>query len=119
MSTMPKARTQKNDCKPVRKVRSEAMAAIHSAATDLFETGVIDKRTMREYDQSCLEPVALSAEDVRRIRAKLRVSQQVLARAIGATKSTVAKWEAGLNTPNLMAQRLLRVIDKHSLSILD
>ena len=37
--------------------RSKAAAAIHETATGLYEAGVIDKRTMREFDESCLTPI--------------------------------------------------------------
>ena len=103
----------------VSRTKSDVSEAIHSAATALFKVGAINKKTMRDYDDACLVPADLSVDDVRRIREKLLVSQEVLARAIGTTKSAVAKWESGVNTPSPMAQRLLRVVDKHGLDILD
>jgi len=113
---------KKSISKPERcgdRAKSDAFEAIHSAAAALLEVGAIDRKTMRLFDASCLTPPNMTAKDVKRIRAKLRVSQEVLAKSIGATKSTIAKWESGINTPSAMAQQLLRVIDRHSLSILD
>lgn len=37
-----------------RQYRSSVMAAIHETAEDLFAAGVMDKRTMREFDEACL-----------------------------------------------------------------
>lgn len=117
MATTAKKSISKPDRRGVR-AKSDAFEAVHGAAAALFEVGAIDKKTMRLYDASCLAPPNMTAKDVKRIRAKLRVSQEVLARSIGATKSTIAKWESGTNTPSPMAQQLLRVIDRHSLDIL-
>jgi putative transcriptional regulator len=40
--------------KKTKAYRSEAAFAIHETATSLFEAGIIDKQTMREFDESCL-----------------------------------------------------------------
>jgi putative transcriptional regulator len=37
--------------------KSDALAAIHEAASDLSEAGLMDKRTMRMFDKLCLSPV--------------------------------------------------------------
>ena len=92
--------------------RSDAFEAIQSAAAALRSVGAIDKKTMREFDESCLKPPSFNARDVLRIRRKVHVSQEVLARYMGITKSTVVKWESADNTPSPMAQRLLKIIDK-------
>jgi putative transcriptional regulator len=34
--------------------RSEALAAIQETASDLHDTGVMDKRTLRGFDELCL-----------------------------------------------------------------
>ena len=36
---------------------SPLLAAIHETAEDLRNAGVMDKRTMREFDKLCLNPV--------------------------------------------------------------
>ena len=53
------------------KSKSDAFAAIHSAAKGLHHAGAINKTTMREYDTLCLEqPPEFDAEDIKRIRVK-------------------------------------------------
>lgn len=103
---------------PARRARSDAFEAIHSAATGMFAIGAIDKRTMRDFDESCLVPPDLTASDVRRIREGAKLSQDVFARYLGTSKSTVQKWESSVNIPNPFAQRLMKAIDKHGLGIL-
>lgn len=99
-----------------RTPRSDAFEAIHSAAAALHSVGVIDKKTMREFDESCFTPPSFTARDVLRIRTKEHLSQEVLARYMGITKSTVVKWESADNTPSPMAQRLLKVIDEQGIN---
>lgn len=101
-----------------RRYRCDAFEAIHSAASGLSAIGAIDKQTMREFDASCLVDPDLKASDVRRIRRSVQVSQEVFARYLGTTKSTVQKWETAANTPNPFAQRLMHVIEKHGLDVL-
>jgi putative transcriptional regulator len=98
--------------------RSDALEAVHSAATGLMAIGAMDKQTMRQFDASCLVPPDLGAADVRRIRESVKVSQDVFARYLGTSKSTIQKWESAENVPNPFAQRLLRLIEKHGLGIL-
>ena len=40
-----------------KRYRSDAMAAIHEMMEDLHEGRVIDKKTMRRFDQACLTPI--------------------------------------------------------------
>ncbi|CUI06885.1 FIG050068: DNA-binding protein [Janthinobacterium sp. CG23_2] len=100
---------------PARPHRSDAFEAVHSAAAALHSVGIIDKKTMREFDESCFTPPSFTARDVLRIRNKENLSQEVLARYMGITKSTVVKWESAYNIPSPMAQRLLKVIDEQGI----
>jgi len=44
--------------------RSNIMASIHETAEDLYEAGLMGKRTMLEFDELCLTPISpLKAED--------------------------------------------------------
>ena len=40
-----------------KQYRSRAMASIHETAEGLHAAGVMDKRTMRKFDEACLTPV--------------------------------------------------------------
>lgn len=102
------------------KYKSEAFKAIHSSANALFDVGAIDKTTMRDFDESCLIEVAdIEAAQIKEIREKNHVSQPVFARYLNTSKSTVQKWEVGAKRPSGMALKLLSVVQKHGLHILD
>ena len=36
--------------------RSEALGAVHETASDLHDAGLMDKRTLRKFDELCLTP---------------------------------------------------------------
>jgi putative transcriptional regulator len=114
----PAGKSAKPRERETRKPKSDAFDAIQSAAAGLYSVGVFDKQTMREFDETCLIAPIYTASDVQRIRTKNQVSQEVLARYMGITKSTVAKWESSVNTPSPMAQRLLKVIDEMGIEVL-
>jgi|GEM_PF-6942904 DNA-binding transcriptional regulator YiaG len=37
--------------------KGDVMAAIHETVSDLHEIGLVDKRTMRHFDEACLTPI--------------------------------------------------------------
>lgn len=101
------------------KPKSDAFEAIHSAISDLHEVGLVDQRTMREFDETCLAKVPVyEAADVRRIRRKAHVSQAVFAAYMNTSVSTVQKWEAGGKAPSGPAAKLLNLVEKHGLEVL-
>jgi putative transcriptional regulator len=103
-----------------RAFRSDAHAAIHDAATALHRVGVIDKATMRDFDTlSLAAPPPLSPDDIRRIREQARVSQPVFARYLNTSESTVEKWETGAKKPSGMALKLLAVVQKRGIDVLN
>lgn len=96
--------------------RSEIMAAVHETAEDLREVGLIDKRTMREFDVLCLTPApALSPAEIKAIREQEAVSQPVFARYLNVSKNLVSEWERGAKRPGGPALRLLSVVRKGGL----
>lgn len=101
------------------KPKSDAFAAIHSAAQGLHKVDAINKTTMREYDDLCLDSIPeFNAKEIKRIREQAHVSQPVFARYLNTSESTVQKWETGQKKPSGMALRLLSVIEKHGLAVL-
>jgi len=93
--------------------RSEAFAAIHETAEALHAHGIIDKTTMKEFDESCLASVAgITPEEIRRIRERERLSQPVFARYLNVSKNLVSDWERGVKRPGGPALRLLSLV-KH------
>lgn len=104
---MPKARSYRSDVK----------AAIHETALDLHEAGLIDKRTMRRFDDSCLTPVrAFSADEIRALREREQVSQTVFALYLNVSKDSVSQWERGGKKPAGPAVKLLSIVAARGLS---
>ena len=99
-----------------KKYRSDAFAAIHETMEGLHEVGVIDKQTMREFDEACLTPVhVLAPEEIKQIRHREHISQPVFARYLNVSKNLVSDWERGVKKPGGPALRLLTVIQKKGL----
>jgi len=102
-----------------KKFKSDAFEAIHSAMSDLYEGGGIDKKTMREFDASCLvSPSDFEPEQIKQIRESNHLSQPVFANYLNTSKSTVQKWESGAKHPSGIALKLLSIVQKHGIGIL-
>ena len=99
--------------------RSDAFESIHASAEALHRTGVIDKATMRNFDESCLSVTPVFApRDIQRLRKANKVSQPVFARYLNTSESTVEKWETGAKRPSGAALKLLAIVQKHGLQVL-
>jgi len=86
-----------------KQYRSNIMASIHETAEDLYEAGLMEKRTMREFDVLCLTPISpLKPEEIRDIRERENVSQVVFANYLNVSKGIVSQWERG--EPNQTTQ---------------
>jgi putative transcriptional regulator len=100
----------------VKAYRSDALAAVHESMADLLKIGMLDAKTMREFDQACLTPVLkLSPAAIRRIRTKAAVSQAVFAAHLNVTPGVVSKWERGEKRPRGPAAKLLTLAAKRGL----
>ncbi len=51
-------------------------------------------------------------ERIRRLRTELNMTQESFAHEIGVTFATVNRWENGRTTPNKVAQKVLRLMEK-------
>jgi putative transcriptional regulator len=65
------------------------LSVVHETAQGLHDAGVMDAKTMREFDALCLPPVKVySAEQIKRIRLRTRASQAVFAAYLNTSPST-------------------------------
>ncbi|TAU80588.1 DNA-binding transcriptional regulator (plasmid) [Rhizobium leguminosarum] len=102
------------------KYKSDAFEAIHASAKAMHELGTIDKETMRSFDGSCLvSPRALGPEAIKAPRESNHVSQSVFARYLNTSLSTVQKWESGAKWPSGIALKLVSIVRKHGLQVLN
>lgn len=96
---------------------SPIAAAVHETVEDFRDAGLVDKRTMREFDELCLAPAAqFSADEIRALREREQVSQPVFARYLNVSKNLVSDWERGVKQPGGPALRLLTIIEKRGLA---
>ena len=80
--------------------RSAAMASIHETAEGLHKAGVMDRWTMRNFDEARLTPVSsLSPGETRAMRERKDVSQAVFARNLYVTTGLVSQWEWAKRIP--------------------
>jgi putative transcriptional regulator len=97
--------------------KSDVKAAIHETALDLHEAGLIDKQTMRRFDESCLTPVRkFTPDEIRALREREHVSQTVFALHLNVTKDSVSQWERGEKHPAGPAAKLLSIVSAKGLS---
>jgi putative transcriptional regulator len=96
--------------------KSSIKAAIHETASGLFNAGLIDKQTMRRFDESCLTPVhSFTGKEIRALREREDVSQTVFARYLNVPKTSVSQWERNVKRPSGPTLKLLCLVQKKGL----
>ena|ERR1700730_10400998 len=99
-----------------KQYRSPLMSSIHETAEGLHAAGVMDKRTMREFDDLCLTPVRqLKPKEIRALRLRERASQAVFARYLNVTTGLVSHWERGEKRPQGAPLKLLALVARNGL----
>src|ERR1035437_8675513 len=99
-----------------KKYRSDALAAVHETALGLSEAGVMDKRTIKAFDEMCLTPLKeLTATQIPQIRMGEKASQAVFARSLNVTTGLVSQWERGEKHPRGASLKLLTLVAKKGL----
>ncbi len=92
---------------------------VNDTAKGLHKAGVMDTKTMHEFDALCLTPVKnLSAAQIRRLRKRNKASQAVFAAYLNTSPSTVQKWEQGQKKPNGPSLKLLNLVQDKGLEAL-
>lgn len=99
-----------------KQYRSDIAASVHETADGLYEAGLMDKRTMREFDELCLTKIRpLTADEIRNIRERENISQVVFAHYLNVTKGVISQWERGEKRPSGTSLKLLSLVDKKGL----
>jgi putative transcriptional regulator len=77
--------------KQTRTYRSEIAASVHEMMEGVYDAGLIDKQTMREFDESCPSPaLPIAPKEIKAIREREHVSQPVFARYLNVLKNLVS-----------------------------
>ena len=97
-----------------KQYRSPVMASIHETAEGLHAAGVMDKQTMRKFDEACLTAVRpLTPEEIRTLREREGASQAVFARYLNVTTGLISQWERGEKHPQGTSLKLLSLVARH------
>jgi putative transcriptional regulator len=101
---------------PKKRYKSDVFQSVHETASGLHRIGLIDGKTMREFDTSCLTTVKdLSPKQILQVRKQAGVSQAVFASYLNVTVGLVSKWERGEKHPHGPSLKLLTLVQKKGL----
>lgn len=100
-------------------MKKSILNTVYDAANGLHKAGLMDAKTMREFDALCLPSIkSYSAQQIKRLRLKNKASQAVFAAYLNTSPSTVQKWERGEKKPNGPSLKLLNLVDQKGLEAL-
>src|SRR6266404_3277361 len=100
-----------------KQYKSPVIASIHETAENLHAAGVMDKQTMRKFDEACLTTVhPISPAEIKSLREREGASQAVFARYLNVTTGLVSQWERGEKHPQGTSLKLLSLVEKHGLA---
>ena len=95
------------------------LKAVRETARGLRKAGLMETKTMREFDVLCLPRVKeYTATQIKRIRERNKASQAVFAAYLNTSVSTVQKWERGEKKPNGPSLKLLSLVESKGLQVL-
>ncbi|MFA4993878.1 MAG: hypothetical protein WC521_01040 [Bdellovibrionales bacterium] len=104
--------------KKTKKYRSGVAEAVHEGVRGMRRLGLVDKKTMREFDVRCLTAVdPLSSNDIQALRKREGVSQAVLARCLNLTTGQVSQLECGAKHARGATLKLLCLIEEKGLEV--
>ena len=99
-----------------KKYRSDALEALHKTAEGLHRAGLVDRKTMRDFDVSCLTTVEkLSAEAIADLRKKAGGILAVFASYLNVTVGLESQWERDEKQPRGPSLKLLALVRKKGL----
>ena len=90
--------------------------AVHETASDLHDADLMDKRTLRKFNELFLTSVCpLPPDQIRAIRERGRVSQAVLALYLNVSTGLISQRERGEKHPAGASLKLLKLVQKKGL----
>jgi putative transcriptional regulator len=102
--------------KKTKKYRSEVAKVVHEGMRGMHRLGLVDKRTMREFDLRCLTTVdELTPKDIQALRKREGISQAVLAQCLNLTTGQISQLERGAKQARGATLKLLCLIEKKGL----
>lgn len=94
--------------------RSPIAEAMHETVSGMHRLGIVDKKTMRDFDVRCLTSVEdLTPQDIIAMRQQAGVSQVAFARALNISTDDVSRLERGDKKPRGALLKLLSLIRRN------
>lgn len=82
----------------------------------MHRIGVVDKKTMRKFDASCLtEAEDMTPQQIQKLREHAGVSQSIFAAHLNVRPTLVSAWERGDRKPSGPAKKLLTLAKRKGL----
>lgn len=83
------------------------------AGMDAFAAEREGKMTLRKVKVRVLQPIDVTAEEIKAVRAAAHASQAVMARRLRVNVRTCQNREQGTAKPNTQAAVLIKLVEKH------
>lgn len=84
---------------------------VQNSAKSLYDAGIIDVTTMREFDLLKTKKIKnFTAKQIKQLRLGCKISQPVLAKLLNVSQSAIKQWEMGERHPSGPAIKLLNLI---------
>ncbi len=95
-------------------MRDSVNEAISSTVKDMIDADLEVSFTTKELNKMGVEisPVMITADEIKAIRKKLKLSQSVFAKLLNVSLSSVRQWEQGLRTPSGSTMVLLELLQR-------
>lgn len=91
-----------------KEVNSSILAGLEEA--ELHSRG---KLKLQEYSIEVAPLPQYRAKAIKKLRNRLQLTQEIMAKTMGVSVKTVEAWESGRNIPQGPAQRILSILEKN------
>jgi len=93
------------------------LEVVNNSAKGLYDSGLINAKTMHEFDALCLTKVEeFTPKQIKKIRLREKISQSVFAAYLNASVSTVQQWERGDKHPRGISLKMLNLVANKGLN---
>lgn len=100
-------------------MKKKILEVIHESVKGLYDADLVDVITMHEFDAMCLAPVDdLSPKEIKSLRIREHLSQNVFALYLNTSVSTVRQWERGVKRPRGIALKMLNLVARKGVEVI-
>lgn len=97
--------------------KSEALGAAFETAVGMHKAKIISDRQFEQFRKDCLMPATpdFDGDKITALRKRLDISQEMLARALNVSRSSVQQWESNKRRPCGSCCKLLGLIERNGM----